>query len=125
MAQSLFITGATGFLGRHFLHGINPQRYRAFSNPVSAGRARPPANNLSRPPSVTFIRGTLFDADIYRPYLARAETVVHMAAAVGKVEKAEYFRVNAEGTEFLIRECQQLGVRDFLYISSIAVKYPT
>ena len=121
MAQSLFITGATGFLGRHFLQGINPQRYRHIYCLSRTGQ--PPANNPSGFPSVTFIRGTLFDADLYRPYLARAETVVHMAAAVGKVEKAEYFHVNAEGTEFLLQECQQLGVRNFLYISSIAVKY--
>jgi NADH dehydrogenase len=121
MAQSLFMTGATGFLGRHFLHGINPQRYRHIYCLSRTGQ--PPANNLSSPPSVTFIRGTLFDADTYRPYLVGAETVVHMAAAVGKVEKAEYFRVNAEGTECLLQECQQLGVRNFLYISSIAVKY--
>jgi nucleoside-diphosphate-sugar epimerase len=121
MARSLFMTGATGFLGRHLLHGINPQRYQHIYCLSRTGQQ--PVTDLSGPPRVTFIRGTLFDADIYRPYLARAETVVHMAAAVGKVEKAEYFRVNAEGTEFLIQECQQLGVRNFLYISSIAVKY--
>jgi nucleoside-diphosphate-sugar epimerase len=121
MARSLFMTGATGFLGRHLLHGINPQRYQHIYCLSRMGQQ--PVTDLSGPPRVTFIRGTLFDADIYRPYLARAETVVHMAAAVGKVEKAEYFRVNAEGTEFLIEECQQLGVRNFLYISSIAVKY--
>jgi nucleoside-diphosphate-sugar epimerase len=121
MARSLFMTGATGFLGRHFLRGINPQRYQRIYCLSRTGQR--PVNDLSGLPSVTFIRGTLFDADVYRPYLARAETVVHMAAAVGKVEKAEYFRVNAEGTKFLIEECQQLGVRNFLYISSIAVKY--
>ena len=121
MARSLFITGATGFLGGHFLHGLNPQRYQRIYCLSRTGHQ--PAENLSRLPSVEFIHGTLFDADIYRPYLARADTVIHMAAALGKVTRAEYFRVNAEGTEFLIGQCQQLGVPNFLYISSIAVKY--
>jgi nucleoside-diphosphate-sugar epimerase len=90
MTSSLFVTGASGFIGRHLLHGIDPQRYQNIYCLSRTGQQ--PVTNLSRPPGVTFIRGTLFDADVYRPYLANADTVIHMAAAVGKVERAEYFR---------------------------------
>jgi NADH dehydrogenase len=60
----------------------------------------------------------------YQRELADADTVVHLAAATGKVSVATHFRVNAEGTRVLLEQCQQSGVRRFVFVSSIATKYP-
>ena len=36
----------------------------------------------------------------------------------------EYFKVNTSGTEFLVRQCEQCSISSFLFVSSIAVRYP-
>ncbi|MFQ5466294.1 MAG: NAD-dependent epimerase/dehydratase family protein, partial [Thermodesulfobacteriota bacterium] len=35
----------------------------------------------------------------------------------------EYFRVNTEATEVLLRECRDAGVRRFVFVSTVAVKF--
>jgi NADH dehydrogenase len=49
--------------------------------------------------------------------------VVHLAATTGKASAEEYFSVNCHGTRHLIASCRERQVKNFLYISSIAVKY--
>jgi NADH dehydrogenase len=56
--------------------------------------------------------------------ILKSMTVIHLAAVTGKAMPEEYFKVNAKGTQFLIEQCQKARVRNFLYISTIAVKYP-
>jgi len=49
--------------------------------------------------------------------------VIHLAATTGKARPEQYFRVNAGGTARLIEQCEQKGVKNFLYVSTIAVKF--
>jgi nucleoside-diphosphate-sugar epimerase len=50
--------------------------------------------------------------------------VLHLAAATGKAGAADHFRVNAAGTRTLVAACEKAGVKNFLFVSSIAVKFP-
>jgi NADH dehydrogenase len=49
---------------------------------------------------------------------------VHLAAATGRAPRAESFAVNADATRTLVERSKRHGVRDFLFVSTIAVKYP-
>jgi NADH dehydrogenase len=49
--------------------------------------------------------------------------VLHLAAATGKTRPEKYLAVNTEGTRLLIEQCKRFGVRNFLYVSTIAVKF--
>ncbi|MBI4589083.1 MAG: NAD-dependent epimerase/dehydratase family protein [Candidatus Rokubacteria bacterium] len=117
MANALFITGATGFVGRHLLGRLDPARYPQV---YCLGR-RPTA---VAPGPFRIVEGDLADARRYAPALASTDTVIHLAAATGKAPREEYFRVNAGGTEVLLEAAERAGVRNFLYVSSIAVRYP-
>ena len=119
---SVFITGATGFIGRSLLQKIDPERYShiyCLSRNHSALKAFPSTqyNNCQ------FIDGNIFDYKAYATYLAASDTVIHLAAATGKATREEHFAINAEGTQFLIEQCRQTGVKNFLHISTIAVKF--
>jgi NADH dehydrogenase len=117
MKSTLFITGASGFIGRHLLARLDPAD---FSTVFCLSR-----NGLAGAPSgFHTLAGSLFDADRYASALERADTVVHLAAATGNAPAHDHFRVNAEGTRFLIRQCETLGVKRFLYVSSIAARFP-
>lgn len=120
MAGSLFITGASGFIGRHLLARLVPRRYdhifcltrRASGNPGPVQRE-----------NLTWLEGSLFDSDRYGRCLDASVKVVHLAAATGKASAGEYFSVNRDGTRHLLECCRERQVRNFLHVSSIAANY--
>lgn len=119
--KSLFITGASGFIASHVLQNLCVDRYKRIC--CLSRTESPTIAKLRKHEHVEFVRGTPNDVDRYAPYLASADTVVHLAAATGKATPAEHFRVNTEGTKLLVQQCEQLGVSYFLYISSIAARF--
>ncbi len=121
MKISLFITGSSGFIGSNFLKRINLKNY---NNVFCLDRNESEiTTHLSEHDNFKFIKGSIYDFNTYKPYLASSDIVVHLAAVTGKARPDKYFNVNAKGTEFLTKQCEQLGVHKFLYISSIAVKF--
>lgn len=114
---SLFITGASGFIGSNLLRQIDTQKY---DKVYCLGRTQP-AGYLTN--NVQFVKGCICDTDSYARYLDSCDTVIHLAAATGKATPDEYFKINTKGTELLVAKCQQSGVRNFLYVSTIAAKF--
>ena len=98
--SSLFLTGATGYAGRRLL-----DRLARLQGRVSclSGRLEHPAS--------------------YTAALVGCDTIVHLAAATGKRPPAEHERTNLAGTRSLIEAARKAGVRRFLHISTIAVKF--
>jgi NADH dehydrogenase len=115
MATTIFLTGSSGFLGRHLLRELIEAHYDV----ICLGRTRPP----DKSPHVDFVEGDLLDFPAYRKALAGCGTVVHLAAATGKRPPAEYFRVNRDGTETLVNEARRAGVARFCHVSTIAAKF--
>ncbi|HKQ77192.1 MAG TPA: NAD-dependent epimerase/dehydratase family protein [Blastocatellia bacterium] len=117
--SSLFITGATGFIGRSLVSTLDPAPYRSVYclSRTGAIGSFPPESH------VQVIKGDLRQPEDYAGALASCRTVVHLAAVTGKAPRAQYFEVNARGAEELIKQCERYGVENFLYVSTIAVKY--
>jgi len=121
-ANSLFITGASGFIARNLLAKFDATRY---SKVYCLSRT---LTNDPESPSLCgkchVIRGGIHDPDLYAPYLRSTDTLVHLAAATGKVSRREFYEVNIDGTQLLVDQCKRAGVKKFLYVSSIAARYP-
>jgi len=117
MAGSVFLTGANGFLGRRLLSllGACPDR-----KIICLARRQP---TESQPKNVEFVLGDLLGCNAYAHALSGCDAVVHLAAATGKHAPEDYFRINRDGSKSLTVAAQQAGVRRFLYVSSIAVKF--
>ena len=118
--RSLFITGGTGVIGRRVLQRLAQSGLRD----VVCLRRSEPASSSAVAPAVRFVQGDLRNPEAYRRHLAGCDTVLHLAAATGVAPREESMAVNAEGTRALVREARKAGVRDFLLVSTIAVKYP-
>lgn len=121
MKRTLFVTGASGFIGRNFLKRLEFAKYEKIIS-------------LTRNPNVfiaefsdiknlNIVESDILDPDKYGDALKNCNVVVHFAAATGKQKPEHYFKVNAEGTQLLVDSCKQFGVRNFLYISSISAKF--
>jgi len=120
--RTLFITGATGFLGRRLLERVSREDFRTvhcLSRRYMADGESDRASGKER-----FVPGDLMDPDAYRSVLRDADVVLHLAAVTGKAPREEYYRVNVEGTRRLVDACLAGGVRKFLHVSSIAATFP-
>ena len=120
MSGSLFVTGASGFIGRTLLKRLNPRRYERIYCLTRSGR--PNLTNIDEG-NITWLHGSLFDSDSYEHCLDSRMVVVHLAAATGKAPAEHYFSVNCEGTRYLVARCRERQVNNFLYVSSIAANY--
>lgn len=122
MKPTLFITGAGGFVGNHLLAKLDTSKYRKIyclelkHENVQLPPSPPPEN-------IVVIEGNLLDPSTYQEILKEADSVIHMAALTGKANPGDYFKVNAYGTMLLLDRCKEAGVKNFLFISSIAVAF--
>jgi nucleoside-diphosphate-sugar epimerase len=120
VSGSLFVTGASGFIGQNLLSRLNPQRYDRI---YCLTRSESPNLKTIGQKNITWLRGSLFDSDSYEHCLDSSVVVVHLAAATGMAPVEQYFSVNCEGTRHLVARCRQRQVNNFLYVSSIAANY--
>lgn len=117
----MFITGGSGYVGTHLLQRLDRTRYSRIVCLIRDPDAF--ASNGSAMKEVDIVVGDLKTPASYRDMLQCCDTVVHLAAVTGKARPAEYFRVNSEGTRALVEAAKSQTVKNFLFVSTIAVKY--
>jgi nucleoside-diphosphate-sugar epimerase len=121
MKRALFITGANGFIGKNLLGRLEFTKYERIicltrsPNVLTA--------DFSAIKNLDIVKSNILNPEKYGDALKNCDVVVHFAAATGKQNPEDYFKVNAEGTQLLVDSCKQFGVRNFLYISSISTKF--
>jgi len=114
---TILLTGANGQLGRRLLPRL-----------VEAGYAvRPHYRNAERahkycPPGMAHVVGDLHDPAWIDNAVAGCQIVIHGAARVslslGRHE--EHRRINVEGTRNVVEACRRKGVRQLIYVSTVA-----
>lgn len=119
--KTLFITGATGFIGKVLLSKLD---FKEYDHVYCLGRSvNDRIKSSFSEDNFTFIKGDLFQPQIYSRYLALSDTVIHLAAITGKAKRDDYFHVNLEGTKILLQKCKHFKIDRFVFISSIAAKF--
>jgi nucleoside-diphosphate-sugar epimerase len=101
--MTILLTGSTGFLGTWIARELQSRKLQWRPLSVRLHQIRP--------------------AD-----LEGVGTVIHCAGQVpgggGRSDEA-YAEINIAGTNHLLRQCEQAGVKRFVYISSMGVKFPS
>lgn len=121
MKKSLFITGATGFIGTELLKKLDID---SFEMVYCLGRKETPiVKELENKDKFKFLRGDISEISIYEEYLDSSTILVHLAAVTGKAAREKYFEVNSGGTELIIEKCVQKQVRGLIFMSTIAAKF--
>jgi nucleoside-diphosphate-sugar epimerase len=114
----IFITGGTGFLGRHLVSALC--REGASMRVLT----RKPAQNawLKTYARVDVVQGDLSAEQSFESALAGCEQVIHAAGLFSMWGGAgDFYATNTQGTARLLKAAQVAGVRRFLYVSTIAV----
>ncbi len=116
--RAVFVTGASGFVGRRLLTAL-----ARLGRPVVALDRSGALAAAGLPPQTTVCRGDLLTPATYVDALRGCDTVLHLAAATGKASAADHHRVNVAGTAALVAACREAGVERLLFVSSIAVTF--
>jgi nucleoside-diphosphate-sugar epimerase len=115
--KSLFITGASGFVGRSLVKQVGQRSELAA---ICVGRSAAPAG---LPASVRWHSADLLDPGSYQAQLAGSDVVLHLAGLTGRASRSSFFRVNTESTRVLLDASKAAGVPRFLFVSSVAASF--
>lgn len=114
MTKKVFITGATGFLGRHLIERLVAENYQIVALTRTEG-------SLSNFP-VQEVIGSFNDIQKWEKELNECDVLIHCAA---KVEFwgawQDYYKDNTLATLELLKSAEKHHIKKFIYISSESV----
>jgi len=110
-----FVTGASGFIGTHLVSELLQQNWEVgilVHNRPFSGQEK-----------VRVFRGDIRDSSVLKETLLETDVLFHLAAALGAslINRKEFFKVNAEGTENVLRAARDAGVKRVVHFSSAGV----
>lgn len=114
------MTGSSGFVGSRLLVELEQKWSEPIYCLVRKDRKMVGSKDGAR---TEFVSANIQDSHLYAPYLEKCDTVIHLAAVTGKASPEEFFEVNAAATIQLVKLCQKFGVKKFVFVSTIAVKF--
>ena len=113
-----FVTGASGFIGRHLVQQLVDKNYQVYG----LTRTRKGADLLTSIGANPVI-GSIFDADSMRSDMEGSDVVFHCAGwdKIGSDEWMLAESVNVAGTRTVLRLAEDLGVPKIIHTSSATV----
>jgi NADH dehydrogenase len=118
----LFVTGATGFVGRRLIERLPP----GLTTDVRCLTRHPellPARGAGGPHREA-VPGDLAAGGSWLGRLAGVDTVLHLGAVTGKARAGTFEAVNHNATRQLLERAHAAGVPRFIFVSSIAARFP-
>ncbi len=110
-----FITGGSGFIGGHLVESLLGRGFDV--------RALIHRSPLPRAENLELVRGDICDSVLLSRALEGVDTIYHLASALGSsvIGRAEFRRVNVQGTKSLLEAARWSGVRRVVHVSSAGV----
>ena len=111
--MNILLTGASGFIGKHFLQLIDQSMYKVYA------LTRNPEKLKGILPDEQVIKGDLQCAEEMNKALSGIAIVVHAAAEIRNYDNIE--KTNVKGTENLISAMKLNHVKRIIHLSSVGV----
>lgn len=121
--KHVLVTGGAGFIGSHIVDALLEQECQvSVLDDLSTGNLENIASVL---PRITFIQGTITDAQLCLTATQGCDVVVHCAAQISVAESVQFpaqcQAINVQGTFNVLEACRINGVSRFIFSSSAAV----
>ena len=114
------VAGSTGFVGRHLVRRLAGQR-----SGVRGLARNPAAARALLPSSVEIVQADLLQPDTLGPALSGVDVLVHCAAITAdhkETYRAQYARVNGEGTRNLVAAARGARTRKIVLLNGLGTK---
>lgn len=120
--MQLFVTGASGFLGRQVLAALHD----CGATDVRCLTRRPAVlqRDVAWRREWRTIEGSIHDAERYAEAIPTGAVVVHLAARTGKAPAKRFFEDNVVGTSRVLDAAAGRRASLVVHVSSIAATYP-
>ena len=113
--MKLAVTGATGFVGSHFLDAV-----LAAGHQVTALTRRPQTPREG----VIWVQGDLSDRVALKQLVEGTDAVVHIAGILTAIDQAAFQAGNVDGTLSVLAAATASGAHRFVFVSSLAAREP-
>ena len=124
MARTILITGAAGYVGGALTRRLLDEPDTTVIAVDACGMAHGDAglSGIADRPGLEVVRADIRDRDRLRPFIERADAVVHLAAIVGdpagKRDPDLTREINTAATQLLADACGKSGVGNFIFVST-------
>lgn len=125
--RRVLVTGASGFVGQKLCSRLLEQGYQVRAAVRTDDGNRTPEQSGRGVRAERVIVKDLTDPSRWAAAMSEMDGIVHLAARVHVMREAvanpleEFRRINLKATERLARQAAQVGVRRFVYLSTIKV----
>lgn len=111
--MNIFITGASGFIGRYLIKELIDQGYQI----TGLSREAQPSQE-----GIDFITGDITKPESFSSALKNMDMVFHNAAyAMDWGKKNDFYEINVKGTKNVAEACREHGIQHLIYTSSAGV----
>lgn len=119
MKQSILVTGAGGFIGRHLCSELLSKGFRV----VGIGLRHPRNNTYGRPDDFQAVTGDFRNQELMKELLDGVDIIFHLASAHLRINlpDSEYWSNNVHGLRPLLELAHQKGVKRFVHASSVGI----
>lgn len=114
--MTLALTGGTGFVGQAMLDAVERDGLsaRALARGIPTDRRK----------GIEWVAGSLSDRAALVRLVEGAEAVIHIAGLTSTLDPAQFEQPNVAGTMALVEVAKELGVKRFVFVSSLAARRP-
>ncbi|MEQ8191328.1 MAG: NAD-dependent epimerase/dehydratase family protein [Candidatus Eremiobacterota bacterium] len=114
MNEKIFITGATGFIGRRLVNRLINEHIQVIA------LVRKSNHNLPLSDLLHITEGSLFDIDLLAHLMKDCTIGYHLAASIDfNHENKDYiYKVNVDGTKFFLEAAKKSGLHKVVFVSS-------
>ncbi len=113
--MKICITGISGFLSINLVRHLLAKGYDDICGIDLVDFTYPERDKI------TFLQGDIRDPEAVRTIMKDADIVIHTAAALPLYTPEEIYTTDIVGTEILLKQAKEYGVKRFIHISSTAV----
>lgn len=122
--MKVFLTGATGFVGRGILERLMAEGHETVCLTRAASRDRLP-NSKDTHAKITQATGDLFDKQSLIDAMQGCDAVIHLVGIIREQpgKGVNFSRIHVEGTKNVLEAAKQAGIKRFVHMSALGARH--